>query len=260
MLFSDPEIIDAINKINEKIKKIPRLACLAQSLQSHFRKLLVSVATTLEEVKVNVKRLQMIIKGILDCDLSDSRTYKVRIDTFTKVDDILDYLHDNHFIGYLNYGLLEELVIDFVSNEEHPIHKKFESYKRQYMELVNSTSFIDLLQIFKDYPDLSPLAVVGLPKIVLRLDKPWPDKPISTWTEYMKMRFSFIDNTYLQEVTVQCILVTLVVRHPSLKIWEELNDPDILSQLSKDGITIIGEREREREEIVKCWYYLFYRL
>lgn len=37
-----------------------------------------------------------------------------------------------------------------------------------------------------------------------------------------------------------------VVRCPSLKIWEELNDPDILSQLSKDGITIIGEREGER--------------
>ena len=200
---------------------------------------------TLDGTRIN--NFKMIVKDILQASLLNSQSFKERIDALPCVNDILNFLKDNHFIGYFNYGILEELIKVFVKDKKHEIHAELDSYKLEHTELLKSTKFSDLFTVFENHPNLRPSTAVGLPKIILKLVNPWSKKTVASWYEYMKERFNFMDYTTFHDVAVQCVLVTLIVTHTSCyeKILEDFHNPKIVSELLADGITIVGKEKKD---------------
>ena len=217
------------------------------SLQSDFRMLLTSSWDTLDRIRIN--NFKMIVKDILRSSLLNSQPYIESIDASSCVNDILNFLKDRHFIGYFNYGMLEELIKVFVKDKKHEIHAELESYKLEHTEFLKSTKFSDLFLVFENHPNLRPSTSVGLPKIILKLVNPSSQKTVGGWFQYMKDRFNFMDCISFSDVSVQCILVTLVVTRIYCyeKIWEDFHNPKIVSELLADGIAILGKKKRERE-------------
>ncbi|XP_003384716.1 PREDICTED: ankyrin-1-like [Amphimedon queenslandica] len=221
------------------------------SLQSDFRMLLMSSWDALDGMRIN--NFKMIVKDILQASLLNSQPYKESIDASSCVNDILNFLKDRHFIGYFNYGMLEELIRVFVKDKKHEIHAELESYKLEHTEFLKSTKFSDLFLVFENHPNLRPLTPVGLPKIILKLVNPSSQKTVGGWFQYMKDRFNFMDCISFSDVSVQCILVTLVVTctYSYEKIWGVFHNPKIVSELLADGITILDCSDLERPIMIR---------
>lgn len=210
----------------------------------------------LNEVKVDIDELKMAVTYILDDDdalinsssLSTIKLYNDSLQQLQTVAKIFYFLKLNHFIGYLNYGLLKDIVDHFVS-PRHELVLKLTLYEQQCTEFMGMTSFRNLMPLFGQYPELSPATTTGLPEILFKLSAPWPDRPVSKFQEKMGERFNWFKDLVLKDVTPACILVTLVLTHPSLfrKILQDLCNPETAAELSCDGISVvISEGEKKK--------------
>ena len=164
--------------------------------------------------------------------------YLKTLDEIDSVKKIFPFLIKNDFVGYLNYGLLKE-ISELVENTE--VKEKFDRYESEYKHLLNASTFNILMQVFHDYPDLSPTTAVGLPEIMFRLESPWPEGSILTWQEYLKARFpNWADSLAPKEYSNECIIVTYAILPSALPAaLKDLRDPAVLKELEDIGVTVL---------------------
>ena len=222
-----------------RIERVPELAVIAAGLKKKFRQLLITVKKSL--ANVDISDVKVIISSTLvdnSCRVSDTiRLYLYKLRKFEKVEEILDFLIEYRFIGYLNYGLLKE--ISNLTNDEN-ISKAFKNYETEYFcNLLKSSKFNLLMQVFCEYPDLSPTTAIGLPEIMFQLEDSWEDESMETWQRYIEINFPWSGSLAVKEVSPNCILITYVC-HPAKynDILKDLCNLDILERLKSNEINV----------------------
>ena len=229
-----------VDILYHKIEHVPELASIAIKLKREFRLLLVTVQDSVKECHLS-KVISLIRLAIVENLRNVSKSiqvYKEKLSAIQAVDEIFAFLIDNHFVGYLNYGLLKE-ISELVNVAE--VKEQFDHYESEYKHLLSASTFNILMQAFLNYPDLSPTTAVGLPEIMFRLDNPWPEKSMSTWEEHINARFpNWAGSLAPKELSSECIIITYVVL-PSIlpAVLKDLRDPTVLKELEDIGVTVI---------------------
>ena len=160
-----------------------------------------------------------------------------KLSSIKTVEEVFAFLIDNHFVGYLNYGLLKE-ISELVKDAE--VKEQFDHYESEYKHLLSASTFNILMQVFYNYPDLSPTTAVGLPEITFRLDNPWPEGSMFTWQEFLKSRFPWAESLAPKEFSFECIIVTYAILPSALPaVLKDLRDPAVLKELEDIGVTVV---------------------
>ena len=156
-----------------------------------------------------------------------------------KVEDMKDFfafLIKHHFIGYLNYALLRKM--SRLVNDSS-INSQFEQYEQECAVLFNTATFRDIIEMFRQYPDLKPSSAIGLPHIVFRLTKQWHSRQVSSWNAKLA-KFPWSDSCSLDEVKNNCVLIIYAVLPSVLPAaLKDLRDPAVLKELDDIGVTVI---------------------
>ena len=161
------------------------------------------------------------------------------LEKLEKVEDMKDFfafLIKHHFIGYLNYALLRKM--SRLVNDSS-INSQFEQYEQECTVLFNTATFKDIIEMFRQYPDLKPSSAIGLPHIVFRLTKQWHLKRVSSWNAKFA-QFPWSDSCSLGDVKKNCVLITYAVL-PSIlpAVLKDLRDPAVLKELEDIGVTVL---------------------
>ena len=120
------------------------------------------------------------------------------------------------------------------------VKKQFDQYERIYEYLLNTSTFNLLMQVFHTYPDLSPTTAIGLPEMMFQLKSPWPERPVSTWKEYMYDKFpNWARSLAPKEFSSECLIVKYVVLPSALPtVLEDLEDPVASKELENIGVVV----------------------
>ena len=219
---------------------MPELASIAFKLKREFRFLLVTVQDSVKECHLS-KVITLIRSAIVENLRNISKSiqlYKEKLSSIQTVDEVFAFLIDNHFVGYLNYGLLKE-ISELVKDAQ--VKEKFDHYESEYKHLVSASTFNILMRVLDNCLDLSPTTAVGLPEIILRLESPWPEGSMLTWQEYLKARFpNWAGSLAPKQFSSECIIVTYAVLPSVLPaVLKDLRDPTVLKELEDIGVTVV---------------------
>ena len=158
------------------------------------------------------------------------------LQSITNFDEFFIFLHNHRFVGYLNYVVLKGLA-GLAKNED--INKHFGEYEKIYVKFLQDTSFSDILSIFRQYPDLKPAAVIGLPQVGFHLNsQQWSLKKVCDWM----ISFAAIccSGAYqLDDITENSILITYAVLPMAFAdVLIDLRDPVILQKFENIGVRV----------------------
>ena len=226
------------------------MAKIAQKLRDKFSTLYIAVRRSLVANKIDLSE----VKDLLRLALVDNRSLSKEMETcMTKLEkvesmqDFFTFLITHHFIGYLNYALLRKMC-QLVNDSS--INSQFEQYEQECTVLFNTATFKEIMEMFRQYPDLKPSSAIGLPHVIFQLEKPWLLKRIYSWfTTFAK--FSWSNSASLYEIREKCVLITYGVLPSDLPdVLRDLKDPDVLKELEDVGVTVIQLPDKDNNDIV----------
>ena len=159
-----------------------------------------------------------------------------KLEKVENMGDFFVFLIKHHFIGYFNYALLRK--ISRLANDS-TINNQFEQYEQECTILFNTASFKNIMEMFRQYPDLKPSTAIGLPHIVFQLDRPWLLKRLYSWITTFS-GFSWSNSASLNEIRQKCVLITYAVLPSVLPaVLKDLRDPAVLKELEDIGVTVV---------------------
>ena len=227
--------------IDEEIEEVQELTEIAYKLRDDsFPTLYIAVRQSLEAHNVTLHDAKDLICLALSQNHFSSQEmemYTAKLERVNDMKDLLAFLLNHHFIGYINYALLRR--ISKLANDSN-INSQFEHYEQKCKALFKKASVEDIMEMFHQYPDLKPLTAIGLPRIVLRLKKHWCLKPFHTWNTTFAVKVSSSDFCLLHEIKKNCVLITYAVLPSALPaVLKDLRDPAVLKELEDIGVTVV---------------------
>ena len=227
--------------ICEEIEVVQELAEITYKLRDDsFPTLYIAVRRSLEAHNVNLYEAKDLIRLALSQNQFSSQEmemYTAKLEKVNDMKDLLAFLLNHHFIGYINYALLRR--ISRLANDSNT-NSQFEQYEQECTALFKKASIKDIMEMFRQYPDLKPLTTIGLPHIVLRLKKYWRFKPVHTWNTTFAAMFPWSNSCLLHDIKKNCVLVTYAVLPFVLPAaLKDLRDPAVLKELEDIGVTVV---------------------
>ena len=162
-------------------------------------------------------------------------THLSRIEDYVAPSAILNYLYRYEFIGYINYALIKVVQKQIQSKL---LDKHIKEYESDY-QLFLQCALKDIHAAFKSCPDLQPNYPVGLPSFTIHLESEWDGQSMYKWKELFERRFSWPETLNVVKISENCIIITYTV-WPKFaeEVAKDLTDPEIISDLKKEGVTI----------------------
>ena len=227
--------------IYEEIVEVEKLTEIAYKLRDDsFPTLYIAVRRSLEAHNVNLYEAKDLIRLALSQNHFSSQEMEVYTSKLEKVNDMKDllaFLLNHHFIGYINYALLRR--ISRLANDSNT-NSQFEQYEQECTALFKKASIKDSIKMFCQYPGLKPLSAVGLPLCVFRLNKCWHFKSVHTWNTTFAATFPWFDTCLLHEIKKNCVLITYAILPSVLPaVLKDLRDPTLLKELEDIGVTVV---------------------
>ena len=226
--------------ICEEIKYVQELAEIAYKLRDDsFPTLYIAVRRSLETHNVNLRDAKDLICLALSqshFSSEEMEMYTAKLERVNDMKDLLAFLLNHHFISYINYALLRKIsrLVD-----DSNISNQFEQYEQKCTALFKKASIKDIMEMFRQYPDLKPLTAIGLPHIVLQLKKYWHLKPVHTWNTTV-VKFPWSDSCLLHNIKKNCVLITYAILPSALPaVLKDLRDPAVLKELEDIGVTVV---------------------
>ena len=236
-----------VNKMDQQSELKP-IAC---RLGENYCVLVPAVRQSLINHKVDLEGAKLMIKCCLQVETRPSPQlieYINRLQKLHDFDSLFHFLTDNNFIGYLNYKLLKRLS-QLIIPSDIDLMNKIDEYEQKYSELLGKASCANLLNLFKEWSDLSPTAPIGLPRVSFHLDKSWLDSLfIEWWRIYDK--FAWSSKSFLKQLRKNCIIITYVILPSVLDdVMKDLSDPVILEILASKGVTVFELPQERKGEL-----------
>ena len=227
--------------IYEDIEEVQELAEIAYKLRDDsFPTLYIAVRRSLEAHNVNLYEAKDLICLALSQNQFSSQEmemYTAKLERVNDMKDLLTFLLNHHFISYINYALLKR--ISRLANDSN-INSQFEQYEQECTVLFKTASIKDIIEMFRQYPDLKPSSAIGIPHIALRLKKYWHFKSVHTWNTTFAVKVPSSHSCLLHEIKKNCILITYAVLPSVLSaVLKDLRDPAVLKELEHIGVTVV---------------------
>ena len=213
--------------------RIPNLALIAYNLKKKFAFLCIELKKVIKASNVCLEDARYFISLLLDNKLE---MFRESLQKVTNFDEFFTFLHVHHFAGYLNYDVLKAIA-ELAKDED--INKKFDDYEKECMKFLQDTSFSEVLSIFRQYPDLKPATVIGLPQAVFHLNsQQWSLKKVCDWI----ISFGGIcgSSAYqIDDITESSIIITYTVFPMAFAdVLIDLRDPVILNKFKDIGVEV----------------------
>ena len=209
----------------------------AEELQRVFEELLAVVSQSLggvdlDNLKVRIScffnaegHITTAIQAILDELLSK-----------TTPSDVLNFLIIRNFIGYLNYELLNTFQ---KAGNSYMMKAKIEEYEKKHNEFLRQFSLNAIADAFKQYPNLAPASVIGLPKLTITLNDTWEGKSAYKWKECFQKMLTSSSYLTIVRITRNCIVLTYAVLPLFISsVVKDLEDHPLLKHLEIEDVTI----------------------
>ena len=209
----------------------------ARALKEEFNELM---AFTAKEIRLaDAEELRFRINAFVKdergkpCEVVE--THLSRIEDYVAPSAILNYLYRYEFIGYINYALIKVVQKQIQSKL---LDKHIKEYENDY-QLFLQCALKDIHAAFKSCPDLQPNYPVGLPSFIIHLESEWDGQSMYKWKELFERRFSWPETLNVVKISENCITITYTV-WPKFaeEVAKDLTDPEIISDLKKEGVTI----------------------
>ena len=209
----------------------------AENLKKEFLKLLVIAHRCVSGV--DVTEIRLCISWFINSEklnTSDILAHVDQLEKLTTSSSILNYLVSRGFVGYLNYQLLKE-VQTMIGNEELEKHIQF--YKTKHDDFLLCVSFNTIIEMFEQYPKLSPHTHVGLPEFQIHLQDEWNGRRVYEWVKFFEMRFSWPQNLIVTKISRMCVVLTYAVLPLFVSsVVTDLIDPEVLKELENAGARV----------------------
>ena len=230
-----------------KVAQQPELKEAAYELGEKYNVLETAVLQSLINQKSNIDIAKQLIKRYVrkgGCE-SDPQLIK-HINEIDNFPDLFDFLSQKNYISYLNYKILKRLS-ELIPQDDR-LKKRVDDYETEYARFLDKIYCHELVDLFEEYDDLSPTALVGLPYVTFHLATPWLHKRFYTWiTTFGK--FSWSEYTFLTHLKKSSIIIKYAILPCVLdKAIQDLKDPSILAKLETDGITVVKLHVPAQEE------------
>ena len=225
-------------EINVKVDELDPVA-EAEKLKQQFEELLHFIVESIGGVNVNALKLQ--IAMFFQSETISSREIQNISDTLqsmTTPESVLNFLIIGKYVGYFNFELIKAFQKILKSDQ---LEKKIEEYEKNHIAFLKLFSFSAILDAFKQYPNLAPASVIGLPKFKVRLQKPWLGRSMFTWVEvFQKVSTSTSPSSLIIEsIERNCIVLTYAVLPCFISsVFRDLEDPLVKKQLENEGVSI----------------------
>ena len=210
----------------------------AKTLRKAFNNLVESVVLSMIS-KLNVRILKLRINTYIrdeqqnTCEVRRDLDYLQHAKT---ADDVLNFLVNRNFLGYLNYELLE-VFEGMVSSDK--LTSKIQKYKTDHDKFLQCTDFKTLIEVFKEKPELKPASAVGLPKFTLHLESEWEGKSTYSWKELLDKQFNWPPHIHITSITRNCIIIEYsVLPFFAPSVVRDLTDSLVLAVLKRQGVTV----------------------
>ena len=186
------------------------------------------------DVKILISRISCYFNRTKESELAIEE-YLIKLESFEKPEGVLNFLVRYEFIGWMNYELIK--VFQKVAKNEK-LNDDINQYEQRHIHFLQ-VKFKDIVQLFRRRPDLAPKFPVGLPKLQIWLDKPWENKSMYEWKEFLQKRFNWPPDLVIKTISKNCIILTYAVLPffvPS--VVRDLSDPHVLSELESEGVRV----------------------
>ena len=180
----------------------------AEGLQEMFEELLVSTTEAIENV--NVKNLRVRINWFFNRTKESklaTEDYLMKLEKLKNPEGVLNFLVRTEFIGWMNYELIK--VFQKAAKNEK-LNNDINQYEQRHIDFLQ-VKFKDIVQLFRRRPDLAPKFPVGLPKLQIYLDKPWENKSMYEWKEFLQKRVNWPPDLMIKTISKKCIILTYAV-------------------------------------------------
>ena len=208
-------------------------------MQDSFSILYIAVRRSLVTNKIDLSEAKDLLCLALVDNRSLSKVMETCMSKLEKVEDMRDFfafLIKHHFIGYLNYALLRKM--SRLVNDSS-INSQFEQYEQECAVLFHTATFKNIMEMFRQRPDLKPSTAIGLPHIMFQLERPWFLKRLYSWITTFS-GFSWSNSASLHDITEKCVLITYAVLPSALPtVLKDLRDPVVLKKLEDIGVTVV---------------------
>ena len=208
----------------------------AEGLQEMFEDIIVSTTKAIEDVDVKILRARISCyfnrKKENELAIED---YLKKLESYENPEGVLNFLVRYEFIGWMNYELIK--VFQKVAKNEK-LNDDINQYEQRHIHFLQ-VKFKYIVQLFRRRPDLAPKFPVGLPKLQIWLDKPWENKSMYEWKEFLQKRFNWPPDLMIKTISKNCIILTYAVLPffvPS--VVRDLSDPHVLSELESEGVRV----------------------
>ena len=209
----------------------------AKALKSSFEGLLLFVHSIIGNVNISILKLKF--NWYISSELLNTRKVQEHLDNLQKLeapDAVLNFLINRHFVGYLNYELLEVIQKTALNDE---FSTKLQQYRNDHDDFLKCTGFNTLIDVFQNKPELRPVSAIGLPKFILQLDSPWEGRSTYSWKELLDKQFNWPSTVHVTSITRNCIIIEYSVLPPFVPaIFHDLTDSLVLSVLKSQGVTV----------------------
>ena len=209
----------------------------AKTLRKTFNNLVEFFIPMMSELDVYILKLR--INTYIKDEQQNTHEIRKDLDDLRFMDtpyDILNFLINRNFLGYLNYELLE-VFEGMVSSDEST--SKIQEYKTYHDKFLQCTDFETLVNVFKEKPELRPASAVGLPNFTLHLESRWEGKSTYSWKKLFDKQFNWPPHVHVTSITRNCIIIEYnVLPFFASSVVRDLTDPLALAVLKRQGVTV----------------------
>ena len=209
----------------------------AKALKKSFKNLAKIVLHMVREI--DVRNLKLEINWYITDEQQNTPEVQKRLDDLQHAktaDDVLYFLVNRNFLGYLNYELVE-VFEGMVSSDE--LTSKIQEYKTDHDKFLQCTDFKTLVEVFNEKHELRPASAVGLPKFTLHLESHWEGRSTYSWKELLDKQFNWPPHVHVTSITRNCIIIEYsVLPFFAPSVVRDLTDPLVLAVLKRQGVTV----------------------
>lgn len=218
------------------------ISLIATLLQDQFNKLIFDVKTRLttdEHIKDAKLFVQDYIQGF-HAKQDIIAIHLINLDSTTNADDLFKYLINQRFLTYFNYVLLEKMSCNILPNAID-VQQKFKKYKKEYSVLLHDASFDKIINVFRQFPELSPKAIIGFPILKVNIERPELLGKIYELQELFSHMIAK-GELALADINHNCITVTYSIFPSGIpNLLSYFNNSEIVTKFQKLEISVRWE-------------------
>ena len=182
-----------------------------EELKKSFHALVFLIITS---IKTNTTKLKLMIRFYFQYARQNTSVEMQELleklqHSANTVEEIIMILINRNILGYLNFGILNDLK-KFEAFDDEKVMQEIDEYKRKHNAFIRF-NFSSIIRAFKERPNLAPPSLIGLPEITVELKDEWKGKSFYSWNEILQDFTNWPDHLLIKNIDTNCVIIVYYV-------------------------------------------------